>query len=244
MRGWVTCQSFYSMQWNRREQAALAFGRWSQGSHFSHHPQGWRFWHSLVNIKLQFLFLWNGHLSDLGTEADNISNPLSIVPGLWEELGVPWEKRFLSPLSPQTWSEAAECISSLSSQVVVAHRQKDKRPRVLLSGNYAADTVCVSPRACVLAAVFRVKVLVVVEPWETLTVYSNGLSHWEQEAVTWTSHLLCHTMPPSWRVLVQDVTMYPPTSVPVLVVKMDLKTIYLMRFWHNMMFLSFLFSKT
>lgn len=168
MRGWVTCQSFYSMQWNRREQEALAFGRWSQGPHFSHHPQGWRFWHSLVNIKLQFLFLWNGHLSDLGTEADNISNPLSIVPGLWEELGGSLRETVPLPTFTTTWSEAAECISSLSSQVVVAHRQKDKRPRVLLSGNYAADTVCVSPRACVFAAVFRVKVLAVVEPWERL----------------------------------------------------------------------------
>lgn len=35
-------------------------------------------------------------------------------------------------------------------------------------------------------------------------------------------------MPPTWRVLVQDVTRYP--FVPILVVKTDLKTIYLMRF--------------
>lgn len=96
------------------------------------------------------------HLSDLRTEADNISNPLSIVPGLWEELGVPWEKQLLSPTLTTTWIEAVECISSLSSQVVVAHRQKDKRPRVLLSGNYAAATVCVSLRACVLAALSSV----------------------------------------------------------------------------------------
>lgn len=64
----------------------------------------------------------------------------------------------------------------------------------------------------------------------------------EQEEVTWTSHLPCHTMPHSWRILVQNITMHPP--MPILVVKTDLKTIYLMRFWHNMMFLSFLFSKT
>lgn len=96
------------------------------------------------------------HLSDLGTEADNISNPLSIVPGPWEELGAPWEKQLLSPTFTTTWSEAAECVSSLSSQVAVAHRQKDKRPRVLLSGSNAADTVCVSLRACVLAALSSV----------------------------------------------------------------------------------------